>query len=587
MRRLSILDSTPAGHQPMSSNDGRFTIVYNGEIYNFLELADELEATGHRFTTRTDTEVILAAYAAWGPRCVRRFNGIWAFAIWDAAEETLLLSRDRVGVKPLFIADAPDGGLAFASEIKAIRTLPWISSEPRADVIRDYLIDGTHDHSTKTFFRLIDALPAAHTMLVHRDGRRTVERYWGPIELNRDASFEAQPKDAELIDGFRETLIDAVRLQLRSDVPIGSCLSGGLDSSSIVCIAAGLRTGTVANASQDHRERDASPQLAFFAEFDEAGINERPYVDAVLAQTGVTLKTTSPDADSFLTSLRSVLTAQDEPFGSLSIIAQFHVMRLAHEEGVKVLLDGQGADELLGGYPNYHGMRMAGALRTVRRAELATAGLALARRDAPLRSTLGYALVGNRPLPPALIRGRMPAGWLGAGVAGSAKLDGEGSGTLLATKLWHDISSGNLPALLRYEDRNSMAWGIEARVPFLDHRVIEASMRLPDRLKIDARGRRKIVLRRAMRGIVPEVVLGRHDKVAFQPPERQWLLGAEPTWRRLAGCSVAEREGYLSAGTVREALDSFTAGRVSPRLSWRVLNLELWLRDLAGEPFDA
>ena len=570
----------------MSSPDGRFTIVYNGEIYNFLELADELESSGHRFTTRTDTEVILAAYAAWGAACVRRFNGIWAFAIWDSADETLLLSRDRVGVKPLFIADAPHAGLAFASEIKAIRTLPWISGEPRTDVIRDYLIDGTHDHTTKTFFRDIHALPAAHTMLVHRDGRRTVERYWGPIELNRDAAFDAQASDSERIEEFRETLIDAVRLQLRSDVPIGSCLSGGLDSSSIVCIAAGLRTRAVPTASQIHRERDASPQLAFFAEFREAGINERPFVDAVVAHTGVTLRTTSPDAKSFLASLGSVLTAQDEPFGSLSIIAQFHVMRIAREAGVKVLLDGQGADELLGGYPNYHGMRMAGALRTGRPAAVANTGLALARRRAPLRSTLGYAVVGSRPLPPPLVRGRMPAGWLGAGLSGSAKLDGERRGTLLAKKLWRDVTAENLPALLRYEDRNSMAWGIEARVPFLDHRLIELSMRLPDRLKIDARGRRKIVLRRAMSGIVPELVLRRHDKVAFQAPDSQWLLAAEPTWRRLAKSSIAEDAGYLVSGSIVDALDSFVTGHISPRILWRVLNLELWLRSRDGYDFD-
>ena len=578
MRRLSILDPSPRGHQPMTSADGRYTIVHNGEIYNFLELADELAMLGHRFATASDTEVILAAYASWGPDCLAHFNGIWAFAIWDRDEETLFLARDRMGVKPLFLAEG-NGQVAFASEIKALLTLPWVSSDPHAEAIADYLVDGTVDHLPATFFRDVEHFPAAHSLLVSRTDRRW-RRYWAPPQLSSDPSFHAQPCDGDQIDAFRSLLIDAVGLQLRSDVPIGSCLSGGIDSSSIVSIAAGLRSGRFRTAASGHHERDGVPQLAFFAEFREAEIDERPFVDAVVESTGVTLHTTTPDAELFLTSLDAVMEAQDEPFGSLSIVAQYHVMRIAHEAGVKVLLDGQGADELLAGYPNYHGIRLAGAFRSGDRSVTLDAVRGLVQARGPFRSAIGYALLGDRRLPPRLIRRRLPPRWLGGALSSVQRSDSPPSepGTLLGRKLWADVSRNNLPGLLRYEDRNSMAFGIEARVPFLDHRLVEAALALPDRLKIDRQGRRKVALHQAMRGILPDVVLARRDKVAFQPPQARWLRESTRVWQGLADGSRAERVDLLASGTIRSALEAFDAGIVGSDALWRVLNLELWVR---------
>jgi len=578
MRRLSILDPSPRGHQPMTSADGRYTIVHNGEIYNFLELADELRGLGHRFETSSDTEVILTAYDAWGPDCLARFNGIWAFAIWDRDEETLFLTRDRFGVKPLFLAER-NSELAFASEIKALRTLDWVSADPHLEAVAHYLVDGTVDHLPGTFFRDVAHFPAAHSLTISRRGRRW-HRYWQPPDLSTDASFRPGPGDVQLVDSFRSLLIDAVGLQLRSDVPIGSCLSGGIDSSSIVSIAAGLRSGRLSSAASSHRERDGIPQLAFFAEFREAAIDERPYVDAVVEGTGVTLHTTTPDSDLFLSSLEGVMEAQDEPFGSLSIVAQYHVMRIAHEAGVKVLLDGQGADELLAGYANYRGIRLAGALRTANPGVALDAARAVVRSGAPARSALGYSVLGARRLPAPLIRGRLPGRWFGSALGSiDPSVNGRAPrGTLLARKLWADIERDNLPGLLRYEDRNSMAFGIEARVPFLDHRLAEAALALPDRLKIDARGRRKVALHRAMRGIVPELVLGRRDKVAFQPPQDRWLRDSRHVWQGLAVDSRAEREGLLAPGAVLEALTAFEAGLLGSSSLWRVLNVEMWLR---------
>jgi asparagine synthase (glutamine-hydrolysing) len=586
MRRLSILDPTPRGHQPMTSPDGRYTVVHNGEIYNFLELADELAERGRNFATQSDTEVILAAYAAWGPDCVERFNGIWAFAIWDAHEEHLFLARDRLGVKPLFLAEGA-GTLAFASEIKALRTLPWVSDDPEPVSIRDFLVAGTVDRGNRTFLRDITRFPAAHTLLQAASHRR-LRRYWTPTAIGSDTSFRPDSRDAERVDTFRALLIDAVALQLRTDVPIGSCLSGGIDSSSIVSIAAAIRREddrVAGSTGRGHREREGTPQLAFFAEFREAGTDERPYVDAVVEATGVELRTTTPDRADFLTTLDAVLDAQDEPFGSLSIIAQYHVMKLARESGVKVLLDGQGADELLGGYRNYVGVRLAGALRSGRRGAMLDAGRALVRAGGPFVSTLGHSVLGDRRLPARLIRGGMPAGWLGPATRVSRPSEperGPSDGTLLARRLWRETADDNLPGLLRYEDRNSMAFGIEARVPFLDHRLVEMSLALPDRLRIAGPGNQKSILHRAMVGIVPDLVLARRDKVAFQPPEDRWLRESLQTWRGLADASTAEADGFLARNAIGAALGAFEAGRIGSSVLWRTLNLELWLRRRSG-----
>jgi asparagine synthase (glutamine-hydrolysing) len=576
MRRLSVLDTSKRGHQPMRSPDGRLTLVHNGEIYNFLELASELEALGHRFVSGTDTEVMLAAYDAWGIDCVKRFNGIWAFALWDGRRGELHLSRDRLGVKPLFISEQ-DGRLAFASEIKALLALPWVDRAPDAGVVRDFLIDGLADHTDRTFFAAIQRLPAATTLTIRHGVQRRV-RYWQPARLADDASSVPARDDARQIEALRGALIDAVALQLRSDVPLGSCLSGGIDSSGIVAITTGLRSGSLASTAG--RQREAQAQLAFFADFDEPGISERRYVDRVVAATGVTLVTTTPGEADVLSTLEAVAAAQDEPFGSTSIVAQHFVMRAAQGAGVKVLLDGQGADELLAGYPPYVAMRHAGALRAGEAASRRRTLRLLASRQVKPIQTLGYAALGERPLPPRLRRNRMPASLLGPEThdATSPVADVPAiPGTVLAVNLWRQIVSENLPSLLRYEDRSSMAFGIEARVPYLDHRLVELALMLPDRLKV-AGTLQKAALRRALTGIVPDEVLDRRDKIAFRTPQARWLRAVAPSIAE--GPSLAEAAGLIRPGTLTSSVRAFETDRLADDHLWRLLSVELWLRGL-------
>jgi asparagine synthase (glutamine-hydrolysing) len=575
--RLSILDPTAAADQPMTSADGRYTAVHNGEIYNFLELGDELRSNGYQFRTSSDTEVILAAYAAWGPACVERFNGIWAFAIWDREARRLFISRDRLGVKPLFLVR--DGSrLAFASEIKALLGLPGVTTEAQPSVVRQFLLDGRIDTGRETFFAGVERLPPGHNLLVDQQNS-SERRYWIPPHLPRDADPRGDPADQGAIDALREAVVDSVSLQLRSDVPIGSCLSGGLDSSTIVAVASALRSGRLVSRTVKRHEREQAAQMAFFADFPDPAIAERRYVDDVVNSTGVDLHTVTVSAEDALASLESIVRAQDEPFGSTSIVAQYHVMKLVRESGVPVLLDGQGADELLGGYRHYLPHRDATLLLS-RTGPGIVVGNLRKRSFRLLGRTVWSAASHGRPAPAAFRRSNELFSLLGDDVRSAAPVAPvwvRRTGTALGSALWRDVAWANLPGLLRYEDRNSMAFGIEARVPFLDHRVVELALRLPDRLKIHG-DVHKVALRRAFPDLVPKSVIDRRDKIGFESPEARWLTSWLPALQHLVDRPRVEDMGLLRAGSMSTAFRLWQTSRLDRELFWRLLSLEMWAR---------
>ena len=575
--RLSILDVLERSHQPMLSADGSLALVHNGEIYNFLELADELRLAGYQFQTTSDTEVILAAYQEWGFDCVRRFNGIWAFALWDSSRRRLLLSRDRLGVKPLFLAR--DGArIAFASEIKALLTLPWIDRTPHPPALHDFLIGARLDHGRETFFRNIERLPPGCCLVIDEQTARE-HRYWDPPSLSTDASAGLKPEDACDIEAIRAAIIDSVSMQLRSDVALGSCLSGGLDSSTIVAVACALRDGRITSQGVKHHERDRAAQHAFFADFPDPDITERRHVDEVVASTGVILHTASPTADEALQSLEPIVKAQDEPFVSTSIVAQYHVMRLARRAGVPVLLDGQGADELLGGYAPYRSHRDATLLWS-RSGPGMVLGHLRGRRFEQLARILWSVASNGGPAPSRLRPSRHLRPLLGELVTqadGISPVWVPRDGTNLAKVLWRSAAWESLPSLLRYEDRNSMAFGLEARVPFLDHRVVELALALPDRLRINE-DVHKVALRHAFPDLVPELVRNRRDKIGFVSPERRWIEAWAPVLRGLCDAPRAEQLGILKPKGMRRAFDLWATERLTTDVFWRVLNVEMWSR---------
>jgi asparagine synthase (glutamine-hydrolysing) len=571
-RRLAIIDLSDAGRQPFASEDGRLQLLHNGEVYNYRELRRELEARGHRFRSATDTEVVLAAYREWGEACVERFNGMWAFALWDGDRQRLFCSRDRFGVKPFYYR-FERGRFVFASELKAFRADRETRLAPNRKAVRDYLEQGYVDHTDDTFFAGIVRLPPAHCLTVDQRGVR-VRRYW--------ALEPRDPPAGDAAETVRELFLDSVRLRLRSDVPIGTCLSGGIDSSSIACAVDQLLRTEAENA-RPIGER----QRTFTVYFEEAGFDERPYAHAVVERTAASPHWVSFTDSELVANLPAIVEGQDEPFGSTSIVAQWYVMREARRAGLKVMLDGQGADEILAGYHGYFGpffadlllggrlgalRRELGAYRAVHGASAAGAAVALARPFVPERARwLARAHVrgGAALLHPDL-----------RGLAPTPEANGAPYGDRLRRQLHLILTRRGLPELLRYEDRNSMAHSLEARVPFLDYRLVELLFSLESGELIE-RGRTKVVLRRALGDLLPPVVRDRVDKLGFVTPESRWFRGrlGELAADVFASRSFAQR-GFVDATAARKRLERHRRGELEAGFElWRALNVELWARE--------
>ena len=570
-RRLSIIDLGSHNDQPMVSGDGTLALSYNGEIYNYLELRRELERLGHSFRTDGDTEVLLAAYTEWGPGCVERMIGMWAFAMLDAPRRRLMLSRDRFGIKPLYWTRA-DGALHFASEIKGLLAAPGVDPEPDAGIVRRYLLTGAAEESERTFYEGIRSLPAAHNAFVGVDdaAEPRLERYWSvPPEGSSPVGEEAAERLLELFS-------DSVRIHARSDVPVGTCLSGGLDSSAIVCVA------------EELRERDAIPRYAhsgFGYVPEDPEQSERHHMEAVVRSTGIRMTYVEVGDERFADALPEVARAQDEPFFSPSVAAQYHVFEAARDGGMKVMLDGQGADEVLGGYHHMFEQIAAALLRRGSLGEYARWSRAF-RRDRG-RAPIGlrgaaFAIAPDRMRRGAAARAPRAAALLGPGLRGGAPDQApQRFGSVHDVFAAHVTTSG-LPALLRFEDRNSMAHSIEARVPFLDHRIVELAFRMPWGEKVRG-GSPKDVLRRAMRGVVPDDIIDRRDKIGFRAdPAAAWRFAERHRAALLESRTQWEREWIDPAG-VAALLDGADRSSGAEFSLWRAVNLKLWLRSHWGD----
>ncbi len=553
-RRLSIVDLSNAGAQPMKSEDGELVITYNGEIYNHLELRAELEGLGHQFRSHSDTEVILVAYAQWGPRCVERFNGMWGFAIWDRRNRRLFCSRDRFGVKPFYYLLLGDG-FVFGSEIRQL--LPWLSQRKASrQRVYEFLLTGVSDHTDGTFFDGVRKLPAGHNLMWSEGGAFEVTRYYRLSQRKEVLGLSVD----EAISAYSEMLEDGVRLRLRSDVPVGTCLSGGLDSSSVAALAAPmfrLQTGrrfsaiTAVSEQKDNSEEEHARRVVDKADLDWLQV--------------------TPTYDDMHSKLAAVVNAQEEPFGSTSIVMQYAVMERARAASIPVLLDGQGGDETLLGYPKYVAAYLAsrwrddgmiGLLRSMRGASTNNTAWSLGR---VLMYLAGSRMAGARyryhcwehrylknlpPLPSHLKR-----------FADVCFDDFE------LQRL--EIERTNLPVLLRYEDKNSMAHSIETRLPFLDYRLVEFSLSLPGSLKIRD-GWSKWILRRSMSDRLPKDVAWRRDKLGFEAPERSWQARLQPEMK-----ATVLRSVLLGDIADRRQLEQRYSS-LPLRSQWRLYSVALW-----------
>jgi asparagine synthase (glutamine-hydrolysing) len=569
-QRLAIIDLTADGRQPFSDASGRYHLVYNGEIYNYLELRDELAARGHRFRTRTDTEVLLAAYLEWGEECQRRLRGMWAFAIWDSRERRLFCSRDRFGIKPLFYRRS-GARLELASELKAFLAVPGFAPALNLRLARDFLAYGRVEHDEETLVESVRRLPPAHSLTMDAGGLR-LRRYW---------SLEQRPYDGrDAAADVRERLLEAVRIHLRSDVAVGTCLSGGIDSSAIACLVARLLATTEDAVAVGPRQR------TFTATFPGEPFDEREHAEQVVAATGASPTWVTFDERDLLDVLPSIVWSQDEPFGSTSPAAQFFVMRAAREAGVKVMLDGQGGDETFAGYHTSFGPHLRDLLV---RARLA----AFLREAGALRRDHGFTTKGLlRAVATGLAReetvDRIRARESGATALfgpslrsvrqGAAARAAAGQRDALHRQLHALLTRTQLPELLRYEDRNSMAHSLEARVPFLDHELVELAFSLPaDQLIRD--GVTKSVLRRAVPEL-PDAVRARRDKLGFFTPHDRYFSGGLGVLAEEVFADAATRDrGLVDVAEARRRLGQHRSGERRAGFElWRALNLELWAR---------
>ncbi|WP_207000516.1 asparagine synthase (glutamine-hydrolyzing) [Trinickia mobilis] len=583
-RRLSIVDLSAAGHQPMEFAE-RYVITYNGEIYNHIELRAELEREGYRFVSHSDTEVILAAYDFWGRECLERFNGMWAFALYDRRDRTLFLARDRFGVKPLYYWRRADGMFAFGSEIKQFVDLPGWSARVNGQRAYDYLNWGVTDHTHETLFDgVYQVLPGHYALLDlaqaarESNGSATSERM---IALTQWYRLSAAPFDGDFAhasDRLRGLLEDSVRLRLRADVPVGSCLSGGLDSSSIVCLM----------KRQLERDGAAYQQHTFSACSTIGKYDESRHIDTVVAETGVLSHRTYPALEDLFSALSAITWHQDEPFGSTSIFAQWNVFGLAREQGIKVMLDGQGADEQLAGYHSFFAPRFASLFRSTRWLEL----IREVRAAGPHHGYNGIFAakqIGKSILPRSVRDlARRTSGaihnvpsWLSmdrlGAVPGNPFGDGRAHESVRAMSIEQLVRS-NLPMLLHWEDRNSMAHGVEARLPFLDYRFVEFALGLPDEYKL-SRGVTKRVMREAMQGILPESVRMRMDKMGFVTPEEVWLREQAPDQFRRAMETAIDVSGGIITSAARSLLESMIAGQTPFSFTaWRLVSFGDWLQ---------
>jgi len=552
-RRLAIIDLSDHAAQPMTNEDRTLCLVFNGEIYNYIELMTELKDKGHTFSSHSDTEVILHAYEQWGVDCLKKFNGMWAFALWDKKSDTVFCARDRLGIKPFYYAIA-DGAFFFASEIKALQEHELIGNQPNNAKVLEFLAWGAADHSRETMFDGVYQIEPAHYILVNDTCECIHQKYWD-VSIN-PAFFSEKQDDPLFARDFLVLLRDAVNLHLRSDVPVGTCLSGGLDSSTLTV----LINDSIAETPLDQIR---GKQNTFSACFDDERFDESAFIDIVVKKTGVSSDKTYPDAPGLLADLRHLLYMNDEPFAALTLYSQYCVMREASKK-VKVVLDGQGADELLAGYIAYQYCHLSGL---VKKFHLIGAIRELAGTVSHHRNFIRYLLeqVFARKSRRGLINGKITPFYRYNGTLDNA--------------LHEDLFYKNLPYLLHWEDRTSMAFSIEARVPYLDYRLVEFVACLPQDQKI-RKGITKFVLRNAIRGIVPEIIRCRMDKKGFSTPEEVWMkheLRGEII--DLFSSDSFKLRPYWNAEAVLHDYRQYLGGKIAYSSElWRFACVELWLR---------
>ncbi len=571
--RLAVIDLTEAASQPMVDESTGVAVVYNGEIYNYVELRRELLSKGHQFKSHSDTEVLLRGFLEWDVAVFEKFIGMWACAIYVPRVRRLVLSRDRFGIKPLCLMYRT-GEFAFASTIGAICAGTTIQRSVNPRVAREYLLNRSVDTHDETFLEGIQRLAAGAYAEFNCDGGGEVRlsRYW---DLGKHLNEDDSPAPFnQARDEFRGMLGDTISLHTRSDVEVATCLSGGLDSSSIVAL--------LATMSQGEKIRKV-----FSAFFPGEIFDESNYSKSLTLRYDLEHLEIFPTTKTFLSDIDTVIEAQEEPFGSTGVYVQWKIFETVHQEKIKVILDGQGADEYLAGYFSF---LMPYALDCLTHGRLREAGSALAaylrgnncrhymwqNSQGLMKSLFGLELDGLKSVFEEYLSPRIADAGndssLVPEISDSRQLKGLGIKRTLARY----VITHSLPSLLRYEDRNSMWFSVESRVPYLDHRLVEYCFRLPANYLI-GRGVTKRILRESVADIVPEAIVKRKDKIGFGNPERDWVYALVNQGRLDDLLGEKEAGELVNVDVIRRRIRNGVED-IDPNFLWRVFNILLWYR---------
>lgn len=555
-RRLAIIDLSPGGHQPYLSDDGRYAMLFNGEIYNYIELREDLEREGIRFKSASDSEVLLRMYERYGKDCLGKLNGMFAFTVYDRQTRSLFLARDRVGVKPLYYATV-GGVFYFASETKALRRIPGIDRALNYSALFDYLCFNRTDVSDETFHLSIRKVPKGHYAVIDGNGLR-ITKWWDPSDYVRND--EQIVSEKEILERIEEIFVSAVKLRMRSDVPVGSCLSGGLDSSIILGII------------QQHKlARDN--YKTFTVSYPGSPVDESQYIEELSRRYSFPNFKTFPNEKTAADNFEKFSYYMDEPCSSPTFYSQYEVMRLARQHGITVLLDGQGGDEVFAGYQYFHGFNFSELFRRRRYGKLIVELLSCVMRGQEKESYLTFLF---QELPDSIKKKLLLRS---IGYVSPDFFNKHIEDSLIFQEFFRSQSLNDslaqhfkykLEHLLRAEDRNSMAFSIEARVPYLDYRLIEYSLSIPGALKIQ-KGQNKILQKKALGKYTVEMILERKDKIGFGTPAQAWMRS--PVWEDMT------RQNYEY---VQRALPEVFETPVQLKYNlfdrWKVNQIASWLK---------
>lgn len=545
-RRLSILDLSSDGHQPMHYLD-KYSITYNGEVYNYLEIKNELQKDGYIFKSHTDTEVILASYDKWQEECVNKFNGMWAFAIYDKQKEIIFCSRDRFGIKPFYYTEI-NNKFIFGSEIKQLLEF-YNTRFVNKKILMDYLVIGFENHTSETFFENILQLEQSHNLIYDlKTNKLNTSKYYDVNRINMIKN------ESDSIEEYKNRLLESVELRLRSDVKVGTCLSGGLDSSSIAAIA-----------SKKYLEKSGNKFSAIHAKSTQSSNDESGFAKEVSDYCKLDLNIVQPSREEFLDNIDEVIYTQEEPFGGPSIFMQYFVMKKAKDINCTVMLDGQGGDETLLGYERYYPAYLIslGFRKVIK-------GIFNASKNSKLskKQLIQYFIYFTS----SKIRSKnlkKKNSFIKDEYINKISEDILGKNTTSYRNLFNlqhiEIFSTQMPHLLRYEDRNSMRHSIETRLPFLDYKVLETALSTNNNYKIKD-GWTKYLLRKAVNEILPQNIVWRKNKFGFEAPTKSWLSGIDHDMKKI----------IKKSNIINKISNNIEFDKLDNKQKWKIFNIAKW-----------